>query len=163
MLASLQGFTIANIWHIHYGWSPVIFEHYVIICMMRLIMRGGGEGCWWLGSSHSHGPTIRTTWHNQKNNRSHSAAITISVTGHLDRLSSINFHAMANVALSLSLSRHFNTLHYHNHYRTITLISKTIYVVFSKGDFHSLNSKKMIQQWLFWQIYFLTLFISEGF
>ena len=43
-------------------------------------------------------------------------AITISVTGHLDRLSNINFYAMANVALSLSLSRHFNTLHYHNHY-----------------------------------------------
>ena len=34
-----------------------------------------------------------------KNNHSHSAAITISVTGHLDRLSSINFHAMDNAYL----------------------------------------------------------------
>ena len=40
MLGSLQGILIANIWNNHYGWSPVIFEHYVIICMMRLIMRG---------------------------------------------------------------------------------------------------------------------------
>ena len=70
-----------------------------------------------------------------------AATLPQSLSVSLDRLSSINFHAMANVALSLSLSRHFDTLHYHNHYRTMTLMSKTIKVVFSKGDFHPLNSK----------------------
>ena len=142
MLASLQGITIANIWHIHYGWSPVIFEHYVIICMMRLIMRGRRRRMLMIRKftfawPHNQNYLTQSKKQSQPLCRNHYQC-------HWTLGQTLKYKLSCNGQcgnIIISLSRHFNTLHYHNHYRTITLISKTIWVVFSKDYFHPLNSK----------------------